>query len=96
MRTNGAYVGAGTPLWAGVFLDALYLYRHDAYQHPNSVTAFTEKRTDDGHFFYAELARPITEHLSVGLAYYGTVNLSNLALFDYRRNVVAALMQVTY
>jgi hypothetical protein len=45
---------------------------------------------------YASLTRPITDVLSVVVSYYGTVNLSNIPVFDYRRNVAGASLQVAF
>lgn len=94
--SNDLYVGAGMPLWWGLYFDAQYLYRNDDYQRPNSFASFQRERQDDGHFFYAGLSRPIMPHVSVALVYYGTINDSNVAVFEYQRHVVATLLQVTY
>jgi tetratricopeptide (TPR) repeat protein len=91
-----AYVGVGFPAWCKTSIDLLYLYRYDDYVHRNSFAGFRKQRYDDEHHMYAGVRRPITEHLSAAIVYYGTVNTSNIPLFDYRRSVVSALLQVTY
>jgi hypothetical protein len=95
-RSNQGYVAGGFPAWWQVVVDLMYLYRNDDYTKPNSFAAFRKTRQDNGHFLYAALTRPFGEHLSVALAYYGTWNGSNIGAFDYRRQVVAALLQVAY
>jgi len=91
-----AYVGVGFPAWLETAVDLLYLYRFSDYTEPNSFAAFRKSRDDDEHHMFASVRRALNEHLSLGLAYYGTVNESNIAIFDYRRSVVSALLQVSY
>jgi hypothetical protein len=45
---------------------------------------------------YVSLTRSLTDILSVAVSYYGTVNLSNIPDFDYRRNVASVVLQVTF
>jgi hypothetical protein len=73
-----------------------YLYRNDHYVHRNSFANFRKKRQDDGHFFYAGVSRPIMPHVSLAVVYYGTINDSNVSVFDYQRHVVGTLLQVIY
>jgi len=84
------------PLWWAVQADLMYLYRYDDYTKRNSFVGFRKTRSDNEHHMYASLQRPITEHLSTSLVYFGTVNPSNIQVFDYRRNVVALLLTVSY
>ena len=84
------------PLWWQLYADMMYLYRYDDYTKPNSVVDFRKTRADNEHHMFASLRRPINEHLTASLVYFGTVNPSNIALFDYRRNVVAATLTISY
>jgi hypothetical protein len=97
---NELYIGGGLPLWWGFYFDGQYLYRNEDYAHLNSYALLFEgvlkKRQDDGHYFYASLSHAIVPHVSVAIVYYGTINNSNVALFEYQRHVVATLLQVTY
>jgi hypothetical protein len=86
----------GTPLPLGAYLDFLYLFRSDDYRWPNSYAHDNRRRQDYGNYLYAGLTRPITEHISVAVTYYGTFNPSNIPDFQYSRNVVGTLLQVTY
>lgn len=96
VATNELFVGGGTPVAWGVYLDAQYLYRNDDYLRPNSFIGLRDTRQDDGHFVYASLSRPVMPHVSVAVVYYGTINDSNVPVFEYQRHVVATLLQVTY
>jgi hypothetical protein len=94
--SNQGYLGFGSPVALGVYADVLYLFRSDNYRWPNSYSGFLTRRQDDGHYIYVGLTRPIMDHISIAVAYYGTLNASNIDFFEYDRNVVATLLQVTY
>ena len=96
LDSNQLTLGGGSSLLWEVYLDLLYLYRMDDYDNPQSVSGFTKHRNDDGHFFYAALSRPITDHVSVVVNYYGTINDSDLSVFEYNRNVIGTLLQVSF
>jgi tetratricopeptide (TPR) repeat protein len=96
LQFHQAFAGVGFPLWWQVAVDLMYLYRYDDYTHPNSFTSFSKARHDSTHYFYASLARPIIPHVSVVLAYFGTIDYSNISLYEYHRNVVSAVLEVTY
>jgi hypothetical protein len=89
-------VGAGFPTWWQIAVDLMYLYRYDSYQHANSVTDFQKRRYDSTHYFYASVARPIIPHVSFVIAYFGTIDFSNISLYEYHRNVVSAVLEVSY
>lgn len=95
-RSNGGFVGGAFPAWWRTVVDLTYLYRYDDYTNRNSFAGFRKTRQDNGHFMSAGVTRPITEHVSAVVAYYATVNTSNIPLFDYRRHVVSGMLQVTY
>ena len=94
--TNQAHVGVGLPVGWETAVELLYLYRNDDYTKPNSQAGFRKTRQDDEHHFYAGAKRDLTRHLNVQLAYYGTINASNIGVFDYRRSVVSLLLEVVY
>jgi hypothetical protein len=94
--SNQGYLGFGSPVVLGVYADLLYLFRSDNYRWPNSYANFDKKRQDDGHYIYLGLTRPIMDHVALAVTYYGTLNDSNIGIFEYNRNVVATLLQVTY
>ena len=94
--SNQGYVGVGSPLVLGAYLDLLYLFRSDDYRWRNSYANYTKRRQDYGNYLYTAITRPITEHVAVALTYYGTFNGSNIGLFEYNRNVVGAMLQLTY
>ncbi len=94
-NSNGAHVGVGFPAWCGTAVELTYLYRNDDYTRRNSLSAFRKKRDDDEHRFYAGVKRDLSAHLNVTLAYYGTANVSNIGLFDYRRSIVSLVLEAT-
>jgi hypothetical protein len=96
LRFNQVYAGMGFPAWWQTAVDLMYLYRYDSYQHPNSVADFSKRRYDSTHYFYASVARPLVPHVSVVVAYFGTIDFSNISLYEYHRNVVSAVLEVTY
>jgi len=98
LAANELFIGGGMPLWLGAYADLQYLYRNDDYAKSNSLAnpQFSKTRQDDGHYFYASISRPIVPHVSVAIVYYGTINDSNVQLFEYQRHVVATVLQVTY
>ena len=91
-----AYAGVGIPIWWKMAVDLMYLYRYDDYTHPNSFVDFRKARHDSTHYFYASVSRPIIPHVSVAIAYFGTIDYSNISLYEYHRNVVSAVLEVTY
>jgi tetratricopeptide (TPR) repeat protein len=97
---NQGYLGVGSPLPFGAYIDLLYLFRSDNYRWKNSYSARNirnqYRRQDDGNYLYVGLTRPITEHIALAVTYYGTFNASNIDDFEYNRNVVGTLLQVTY
>ena len=95
-HAHQGYVGVHLPLWWKVGLDLTYLYRRDDYANPNTFSRSRAIRHDDEHHVSTALVRPITSHVSAMITYYATVNGSNVEVFDYRRHVVSALLQVTY
>jgi hypothetical protein len=96
LRFNQVYAGVGFPAWWQTAVDLMYLYRYDNYAHRNSVVDFSKRRHDSTHYFYASVARPIIPHVSVVVAYFGTIDFSNISLYQYHRNVVSAVLEVTY
>jgi hypothetical protein len=42
------------------------------------------------------VARPIIPHVSFVIAYFGTIDFSNISLYEYHRNVVSAVLEVSY
>ena len=96
LRYNQVYVGGGFAAWWQTAVDLMYLYRYDNYLHRNSAADFQKRRHDSTHYFYASVARPIVPHVSIVLAYFGTIDVSNIPLYEYHRNVVSAVLEVTY
>jgi hypothetical protein len=95
-RYQQASVGVGfVPGWRTT-IDLVYLFRYENYPEPNSAADFRTSRQDTVSQFSVGVHRPVTANLSVGLMYYGTVDNSNIAVYQYRRNIVAAELRFAY
>ena len=94
--SNGGHVGVGFPAWWRTAVELTYLYRNDDYARRNSLAGFRKTRNDDEHRFYSAVKRDLAAHLNLTLAYHGTVNTSNIGLFDYRRSIVSLLLEATF
>jgi tetratricopeptide (TPR) repeat protein len=95
-HSNEVRVSAGFPAWWKTFVDLMYLYRYDEYTERNSAAGFRKQRYDNQHRFLIQIMRPINEHLRASLGYMGTVNPSNIDLYDYDRHVVSGIVEVVY
>jgi hypothetical protein len=42
------------------------------------------------------IGRPITDYLSLTLAYYGTFDHSNIPVYEYTRNIVAGTLDFAF
>ena len=95
-RYNQVSVGVGfSPGWRTT-VDVSYLFRYENYPEPNSAADFRTSRQDTVSQFSVSVLRPITTYLSVALAYYGTVDDSNIPVYQYQRNIVSAEVRVAY
>ena len=93
---NQGLVGLGLPGWWRTYGELTLLYRADDYLDPNSFSPTHQRRQDDQYEMIATIRRPITDWLSAIAWYDGTWHPSNIGLFDYRRHVVGAGVEVTY
>jgi tetratricopeptide (TPR) repeat protein len=95
---DGHEIGLGlqTPLWWGVTLNVEGTYSRLDYLHVNSfhaeplallTPADTRARLDDRLTGAVALIRPLGRFLTLTASYVHTSNLSNIAFFDYRRNI---------
>lgn len=104
---NSHQVGLGlqTPLWWGLTLYGDGVYQHRAYLHVNSFDApplgvldtdDRRARRDDVLIGSVALSRDIGRYLTLSLAFAHTSNLSNIAFFDYRRNLTTLTLSGRY
>lgn len=89
---NGHEIGVGlaSDLPLEVVGQAFYAFRYEDY------AGASDGRKDHEHQIVVSAERPITDFLSVQLAYFGTINDSNQDAFQYDRNVVSFLVWVRY
>lgn len=95
-RSNSVYVGAGVQLPWRVTVDGMYLFRYENYTNPNSLSPSGFRRHDAVNYVSLAIGRPITDYLSVTLAYYGTFDHSNLPAYEYTRNIVAGTLDFAF
>ena len=93
----GGWLGIGQQLPWSVTFDASVSYAHDFYEAESSFLQPGEiasggvgDRDDDIVLVNAQLARPITDWLSVAARYQYLNNISNTQVFDYDRHIVGA------
>ena len=89
-------VGVRFPSWWRTLVELDYLFRYDDYTEPNSAVDFRKTRLDKGSYVTLYVRRPIVPHLDAVLSYFATVNPSNIALYDYDRNVVALELKASF
>lgn len=104
---NGHEIGLGmqTPIGAGMSLDLYGTYYRFDYQNVNSFDMIqlglldrsdTRSRTDNRFTAGVALSRDLGRYLTVSAGYAHTSNHSNIAFFDYRRNLVTLAISGRY
>ncbi len=98
-------IGARLPSWRkwtghvhGTFRRRLYQHVHSFDATPLSVltTEDSRKRQDSTLTISVQATRPLNRYLKLSLGYQHTSNLSNLAFFDFRRNIVSLTLSGRY
>ncbi|MBI1817242.1 MAG: tetratricopeptide repeat protein [Deltaproteobacteria bacterium] len=92
VNTNvGWMLPAGTlPPLQQISTEAGFAYRHERY------ASQSDGRRDDVYLITGAAETPITDHISLTLAYLGTINNSNDAAFTYDRNIVSLSLGVRF
>ena len=99
-----------TPLWAGITFNVHGGYYRFNYQNVNSFACCvdargglgildandTQTRTDDRFTAGVALSRDMGPYLTISAGFAHTSNQSNLAFFDYRRNLVTLAVSGRY
>lgn len=104
---NGHEVGLSlaTPLWAGISVNVDgtynrrdYLHRHSFDRDPLAVltAADTRAREDNRWTGAVMFSRPLGASFTLSAGYAHISNSSNLAFFDYRRNIVTLALTGRY
>lgn len=84
------------PLYSLAQVELGYLFRLEDYQFPNSRSNFQVRRHDNEHQVAVAVQRKLTANVSAEIDYFGVINNSNIANFDYDRDIVAASVRVTF
>ncbi len=109
---NGHEVSLGvqTPLWAGLTLDVNGTYNRFNYQHINSFSCCVDdanelgilnardaqRRIDNRFTAGIALSRDVGPYLTLLASFVHVSNQSNIAFFDYRRNIVTLAVSGRY
>jgi tetratricopeptide (TPR) repeat protein len=92
--------GQYTLPWRGTRLR--YDYEIHFVDYPNTQAVFpvtapgTMKRKDTEQLHYFRVEKPLPNNLTLSAEYLGTFSQSNLAVFDYHRNVFSLILTWTY
>lgn len=95
-RAHQGYLNVVVPLWWATTIDLTYLYRREDYAKDNPYDRFGQSRLDNAHHVAVDLRRPLAKHLNAVVSYFGTINNSSIDVYSYDRNVVSALLEVSY
>jgi tetratricopeptide (TPR) repeat protein len=102
---TGEYTYTGYGAWLGfvqnlpleLILDARARYTYQDYDDPSSFNlGNTSERRDHVIYMDAALERPITEHVKVSARYRYEDNNSNVATYDYDRNIVGGFLTLEF
>jgi Tfp pilus assembly protein PilF len=86
---NQLDVQVTTPLFGVARAQVGYLFRLEGYQFPNSRTNFGVRRHDNAQQFALALEHDLTAELALTFDFIGMINNSNIANFDYDRDIVS-------
>ncbi len=95
-KANQFDVGVDLPVYSLARAELAYLFRLEDYQFPNSRDNFQFARHDQYNQFAAALVHDLTANLALSLDYILVFDASNIADFDYNRNIVSVGVQVTF
>ena len=88
-----ASVGVSSPPFYKIILDVGFDYYVQLYDNANSFSpGGAVFRTDKVYNYYATVMRQLTDHFSLGLQYVHTDDNSNIAAFQYKRNIYGLVL----
>ena len=92
-RGHKASVGVSAPPLYKIILDVGFDYYVQLYDNANSFSpGGAVFRTDKVYNYYATVMRQLTDHFSLGLQYVHTDDNSNIAAFQYKRNIYGLVL----
>jgi tetratricopeptide (TPR) repeat protein len=95
-KGNQADVDLSFPIYSFVQVELAYLFRLEDYQFVNSRSDFQFRRHDNEHQVAIAVQRNLTANISAEIDYFGVINNSNIANFQYDRDIFAASVRVTF
>ena len=88
-----ASVGVSSPPFYKIILDVGFDYYVQLYDNANSFSpGGAVFRTDKVYNYYATVMRQLTDHFSLGFQYVHTDDNSNIAAFQYKRNIYGLVL----
>lgn len=79
--------GLGFPVIKEIKLDLLAEYNIKGYKNPNSLSPEGDKRDDALTTYTIGISRDFKDYLTAGIQYLYSRNDSNIAIFEYNRNI---------
>lgn len=95
-KGNQADIGLSFPLYTWAQAQVAYQFRLEDYQFPNSRADLVFRRHDNEHQVVVAVQRNLIANLSAELDYIGVINNSNIANFQYDRDIFAASVRVAF
>ncbi len=95
----GLKLGTALPPWHSLTAAFELNWRMRQYKNPNQLAPLANpglKREDDDLLFIVSLSRPLNDALDLSAQYLYQLNDSNIAAFDYRRNIVGFIITAKY
>jgi hypothetical protein len=91
-------VGVRTPIpiVAGASAELVYSFRSNDYTFAHSRTNFKRARDDDIHDISLILRKRLSPYVTINVSYFGTLNDSNISVFEYDRHMLSVGVQLTY
>jgi tetratricopeptide (TPR) repeat protein len=77
-------------------LDLDFGYRHEFYENPSFFSLHSKARDDDVYLVSVGLEKRLTEQVKLSARYRYLNNASNVAVYDYDRNVVGAYLSFEF
>lgn len=87
---NEVSVGSGWDFAGGTAAEAAYAYRHESYDDASLG------RRDNQHDITVAIHHDLMSHVRVTGAYFGTINNSNQAAFEYDRNIGSIAVELSF
>jgi len=89
-------LGAAFPILDLARVELAYMFRLEDYQFPNSRSNFYVRRHDVENEFALDVEHDLTPEIALAFDFVGVINDSNIANFEYDRNIVSLGARVRF